>query len=92
MKNDNQMILSKLFIIAKNLNNPQIYDIKHYIFEKYYTLIEVIAIIAKLIFQIKSANNKVFELIRDLKIVEIYKRILLFNNVDLKNLKLYFSC
>jgi hypothetical protein len=45
------MILSKLIIIAKNLKNPQIYDIKHDISENYYTLIEVIANIAKLIFQ-----------------------------------------
>jgi len=59
MKNDNQMIVSNPLIIAKNLNNPQIYDIKHDIIEntlQYYTLIsiEVIAIIAKLIFQIES--------------------------------------
>jgi hypothetical protein len=50
------MILSKQFFIPINLNIPEFYDIKHDMIEKYYTFIsiEVIAIIAKLIFQIKS--------------------------------------
>jgi hypothetical protein len=56
MKNYNQMILSKQFFIPINLNIPEFYDIKHDMIEKYNTLIsiEIIAIIAKLIFQIKS--------------------------------------